>query len=195
VAREPPSDRVLLPVKPVFRYGSGWNGRAIGSREADLDAPGGHLGVFLLADEVDLGGADVGVVGELPHLVEDADRMPPLLSAVDPLVFIPEDPQRTALGAVCLSLLEDAQPNISANYRTLPRDLLRGGGSVGRSGPLPESNGSVGRSGGEGDPLGAVAGGTEPCYWGARPRDASNVCIRPCTSLNLSPDSAFFDIS
>ena len=42
---------------------------ALASRQADLDPPGRHLGVFLLADEVDLGGADVGMAGELAHLV------------------------------------------------------------------------------------------------------------------------------
>jgi hypothetical protein len=41
-----------------------------GPREADLDAPRRHLGVFFLADEVELGGADVAVAGELPHLVQ-----------------------------------------------------------------------------------------------------------------------------
>ena len=44
-------------------------------RQADLDLPGRHLGVFLLADEVDLGGADVGVAGELPHLVQSTVTM------------------------------------------------------------------------------------------------------------------------
>ncbi len=48
------------------RLGDSWDP---GPREADLDAPGRHRGVFLLADEVDLGRADVGVAGELPHLV------------------------------------------------------------------------------------------------------------------------------
>jgi hypothetical protein len=33
-------------------------------READLDAASRDLGVFLLADEVDLGGADIAVTGE-----------------------------------------------------------------------------------------------------------------------------------
>ena len=42
---------------------------ALASRQADLDPPGRHLGVLLLADEVDLGGADVGVAGEFAHLV------------------------------------------------------------------------------------------------------------------------------
>ena len=41
----------------------------LGSYDADLDAPRRHLGVFLLAHEIDLGGADIGVPGELPHLV------------------------------------------------------------------------------------------------------------------------------
>ena len=39
------------------------------SRDANVDAPRRHLGVFLLTHEVDLGRADVGVAGELPHLV------------------------------------------------------------------------------------------------------------------------------
>src|SRR5262245_28009134 len=37
--------------------------------DADADAPCGDLAVLLLADEVQLGGAYVGVPGELPHLV------------------------------------------------------------------------------------------------------------------------------
>jgi hypothetical protein len=37
--------------------------------KADLDFPGRYLGVFLLSDEIELGGADVGVAGEFPHLV------------------------------------------------------------------------------------------------------------------------------
>ena len=48
---------------------------APGTCQPDLDAPGRHLGVFLLADEVDLGGADVGVAGELPHLVQSTVTM------------------------------------------------------------------------------------------------------------------------
>ena len=40
-----------------------------------LLTPGRHLGVFLLADEVDLGGADVGVAGEFPHLVQSTVTM------------------------------------------------------------------------------------------------------------------------
>ena len=48
---------------------------ALASRDADLDAPCRHLGVFLLADEVDLGRADVGVAGELPHLVQSTVTM------------------------------------------------------------------------------------------------------------------------
>src|SRR4051794_35827181 len=35
-------------------------------READLNPSCRDLGVFLASDEVDLGGADVGVAGELP---------------------------------------------------------------------------------------------------------------------------------
>ena len=42
---------------------------ALASRDANVDAPRRHLGVFLLAHEIDLGGADIGVPGELPHLV------------------------------------------------------------------------------------------------------------------------------
>jgi hypothetical protein len=37
--------------------------------DADLDAPGRHLAVLLLAHEVQLGGADVAVAGELTDLV------------------------------------------------------------------------------------------------------------------------------
>jgi len=49
-----------------------------GPREADLDAPRRHLGVFFFADEVELGYPDVSVAGELPHLVHRrpvADRV------------------------------------------------------------------------------------------------------------------------
>jgi hypothetical protein len=42
---------------------------SLGTCEPDLDAPGRHLGVFFFADEVDLGGADVGVPSELAHLM------------------------------------------------------------------------------------------------------------------------------
>ena len=40
------------------------------SRDANVDAPRRHLGVFLLAHEVELGRPDIGVPGELAHLVE-----------------------------------------------------------------------------------------------------------------------------
>jgi len=40
-----------------------------GPREADLDAPRRHVRVFFLADKVEFGRPDVGVAGELPHLV------------------------------------------------------------------------------------------------------------------------------
>jgi hypothetical protein len=41
----------------------------LASRQSDLDAPRRHLGVFLLAHEVDLGCPDIRVPGELAHLV------------------------------------------------------------------------------------------------------------------------------
>ena len=41
---------------------------ALASRHANVDAPRRHLGVFLLAHEVDLGRPDIRVPGELPHL-------------------------------------------------------------------------------------------------------------------------------
>jgi hypothetical protein len=44
--------------------------RARAPRDADVDAPRRHLGVFLLAHEVELGRAVLGVSGELAHLVE-----------------------------------------------------------------------------------------------------------------------------
>ena len=40
------------------------------SRDANVDPPRRHLGVFLLAHEVELGGPDIGVAGELAHLVQ-----------------------------------------------------------------------------------------------------------------------------
>src|SRR5208282_3083211 len=49
-----------------------------GPREADLDAPRRHVRVFFLADKVEFGRPDVGVAGELPHLVHRrpvADRV------------------------------------------------------------------------------------------------------------------------
>ena len=53
--------------------------RARASRDANLDAPRRYLSsVFLLPHEVDLGGADIGVPGELAHLVHGrpvADRV------------------------------------------------------------------------------------------------------------------------
>src|SRR5437773_137566 len=42
---------------------------ALASRQADLDPPRRLFGVFLLAHEVDLGRADVGMAGELADLV------------------------------------------------------------------------------------------------------------------------------
>ena len=42
---------------------------APGTRQPDLDAPRRHLGILLAADEVDLGGADIGVAREFAHLV------------------------------------------------------------------------------------------------------------------------------
>ncbi len=45
---------------------------APGPRQAYLDAPGRHLGVFLLADEIDLGRPDIRVPGELPRFVGSA---------------------------------------------------------------------------------------------------------------------------
>jgi hypothetical protein len=48
-----------------FRSGSGRGGARLGSYDADLDVPGRHLGVFLLAHEVDLGRPDIRVPGEL----------------------------------------------------------------------------------------------------------------------------------
>lgn len=42
---------------------------ALASGQPDLDLACRDLGVFFLTDEVDLGGADVGVSGELPHFV------------------------------------------------------------------------------------------------------------------------------
>ena len=49
-----------------------------GTCQPDVDPPGRHLGVFLLADEVNLSGADVGVAGKLPYFVHRrpvADRV------------------------------------------------------------------------------------------------------------------------
>ena len=43
--------------------------RLVPQRHSDLDPPGRHLGVFLLADEVKLRGPDVAVPRKFPHLV------------------------------------------------------------------------------------------------------------------------------
>ena len=40
----------------------------LASRDANVDAPRRHLGVFLLAREVELGRPDIRVPGELAHL-------------------------------------------------------------------------------------------------------------------------------
>jgi hypothetical protein len=40
------------------------------SRDANVDAPRRHLGVFLLAHELELSRPDIGVPGELAHLVQ-----------------------------------------------------------------------------------------------------------------------------
>jgi hypothetical protein len=45
------------------------------SSDPDLDPPWHHLGVFLLADKIDLGCSDVGVAGELTHLVQSTVTM------------------------------------------------------------------------------------------------------------------------
>jgi hypothetical protein len=45
---------------------------------ADLNLPGRHLGIFLLADEVKFGDSDLGMTREFPHLVHGravADRV------------------------------------------------------------------------------------------------------------------------
>jgi hypothetical protein len=43
----------------------------------DLNPPRRHLGILFFSDEIDLGGADVGVAGELPHLVQSTVTMHP----------------------------------------------------------------------------------------------------------------------
>src|SRR5512135_1896998 len=51
---------------------------ALASRQANMDPPRRHLGVLLLPHEVDLGRADIGMPGELAHLVQRgsvADRV------------------------------------------------------------------------------------------------------------------------
>jgi len=52
---------------------SGWisatGSLALTSRDANVDAPRRHLGVFLLAHELELGRPDIGVPGKLAHLV------------------------------------------------------------------------------------------------------------------------------
>ena len=82
----------------------------------DLNPPRRHLGVFLLADEVELGRADVAVAGELPHLVHggavadgivasrlaqrmDADAASPEAGGVDAggAVFLDQPPRRLAV--------------------------------------------------------------------------------------------------
>src|SRR5271166_3145325 len=66
-----PGEHDAYPSSPgVFRSGGGLNdwGR-LGWHDADLNLPGGHLSVFLLADEINLGRPDVGMAGELPHLM------------------------------------------------------------------------------------------------------------------------------
>src|SRR5512135_987282 len=54
----------------ALRSRSAVDSLALASRQANMDAPRRHLGVLLLAHEVDLGGADIGVPGELAHLVQ-----------------------------------------------------------------------------------------------------------------------------
>src|SRR5262249_38142415 len=53
---------------------------AFAARESDLNPPGGHVGIFLLAHEVDLGRPVIGVAGKLPHLVH---RSPVVDGVVD----------------------------------------------------------------------------------------------------------------
>ena len=62
-------NRILLMYWSNRRRCRSGSGRRGGAPGADVDAPCRHLGVFLLADEVELGGADVAVAGELAHLV------------------------------------------------------------------------------------------------------------------------------
>ena len=47
----------------------------LASRQADLDAASGHLGILLFPDEVDLGRPDIGVASKLPHLVQSTVTM------------------------------------------------------------------------------------------------------------------------
>ncbi len=66
----------LQPVRRRVAWGRPpRNSRALEARPPDLDAADGDLGVLLLADEVDLGGADIGVAGKLAHLVQSTVTM------------------------------------------------------------------------------------------------------------------------
>src|SRR5271165_6652020 len=60
----------LQPVRRRETLGrSPMDSLARASRDANVDAPRRYLGVFLLAHEVELGRPDIGVPGELAHLV------------------------------------------------------------------------------------------------------------------------------
>jgi hypothetical protein len=82
------------------------------SRHADLDPPSCNLGIFLLAYEVDLGGPDVGVPGELAHLVHSrpvADRIVDrrLAQRVNP---DPSAPQPPRIDPSCLAVFLHQPP-------------------------------------------------------------------------------------
>src|SRR5512135_3772169 len=53
----------------ALRSRSAVDSLSLASRQANMDAPRRHLGVLLLPHEVDLGRPDIGVPGELAHLV------------------------------------------------------------------------------------------------------------------------------
>src|SRR5262249_36197298 len=63
------ADEHRRPAQVILSLHRGVASAALPARDADADAAGRHLAVLLLADEVQLGGPDVGVAGELAHLV------------------------------------------------------------------------------------------------------------------------------
>src|SRR5262249_15604804 len=104
----------------IFRRSPPSDSLALSSRPADLNLPRCHLGVFLTADEVELGGADVAVPGEFPHLVHGLFLTPCMRKA-------------WSYAAPCLA--PHASPRLGFFFRRL-ESILATGAASGRPRPM-----------------------------------------------------------